>query len=142
MRTILNIILFTVPLVSILCATIYLYNSTEFIELLLSQPIKQENLVESVSRTFVSNGFSFFYLQFPDVCKESIFFDSNILIFLSMFKKARILNSGFWFIISFEVLAFVWILLASKTINDFWIEGYSLRIFKNLSFDNCITVQS
>jgi len=26
------------------------------------------------------------------------------VIFLSMFKKARILNFGFWFIISFEVL--------------------------------------
>ena len=39
--TILNVILFTVPLVSILFATIYLYNSSEFIELLLSQPIKR-----------------------------------------------------------------------------------------------------
>nr|WP_305069569.1 hypothetical protein [Flavobacterium covae] len=44
--TILNVILFTVPLVSILFATIYLYNSAEFIELLLSQPIKRKkNLV-------------------------------------------------------------------------------------------------
>lgn len=42
--TILNIILFTVPLVSILFATIYLYNSTEFIELLLSQPIKRKKI--------------------------------------------------------------------------------------------------
>jgi len=39
--TILNIILFTVPLVSILFSTIYIYNSAEFIELLLSQPIKR-----------------------------------------------------------------------------------------------------
>ena len=44
MLTILNIILFTVPLVSILFATIYLYNSTEFIELLLSQPIKRKKI--------------------------------------------------------------------------------------------------
>lgn len=42
--TILNIILFTVPLVSILFATIYLYNSSEFIELLLSQPIKRNKI--------------------------------------------------------------------------------------------------
>ncbi len=42
--TILNIILFTVPLVSILFATIYLYNSSEFIELLLSQPIKRRKI--------------------------------------------------------------------------------------------------
>ena len=42
--TILNIILFTVPLVSILFFTIYLYNSAEFIELLLSQPIKRKKI--------------------------------------------------------------------------------------------------
>jgi len=42
--TILNIILFTVPLVAILFATIYLYNSSEFIELLLSQPIKRNKI--------------------------------------------------------------------------------------------------
>ena len=42
--TILNVILFTVPLVSILFATIYLYNSSEFIELLLSQPIKRAKI--------------------------------------------------------------------------------------------------
>jgi Cu-processing system permease protein len=42
--TILNVILFTVPLVSILFATIYLYNSSEFIELLLSQPLKRTKI--------------------------------------------------------------------------------------------------
>ncbi|MDN3676397.1 ABC transporter permease subunit [Flavobacterium paronense] len=42
--TILNIILFTVPLVSILFSTIYIYNSSEFIELLLSQPIKRKKI--------------------------------------------------------------------------------------------------
>lgn len=44
MLTILNVILFTVPLVSILFATIYLYNSSEFIELLLSQPIQRRKI--------------------------------------------------------------------------------------------------
>lgn len=42
--TILNVILFTVPLVSVLFATIYLYNSSEFIELLLSQPVKRRKI--------------------------------------------------------------------------------------------------
>jgi len=42
--TILNVILFTVPLVSVLFSTIYLYNSSEFIELLLSQPIKRNKI--------------------------------------------------------------------------------------------------
>ena len=44
MLTILNVILFTVPLVSILFATIYIYNSAEFIELLVSQPIKRSKI--------------------------------------------------------------------------------------------------
>jgi Cu-processing system permease protein len=42
--TILNIILFTVPLVSILFATIYIYNSAEFIELIASHPIKRKKI--------------------------------------------------------------------------------------------------
>lgn len=42
--TILNVILFTVPLVSILFSTIYIYNSAEFIELLLSQPLKRRKI--------------------------------------------------------------------------------------------------
>ena len=39
--TILNIVLLTVPLMSILFATIYVYNSNEFIELLVSHPVKR-----------------------------------------------------------------------------------------------------
>lgn len=39
--TLLNIILLTTPLVSIIFTTIYLYHSSEFIELLLSQPIRR-----------------------------------------------------------------------------------------------------
>ena len=42
--TILNVILFTVPLVSILFATIYIYNSSEFIEMLLGQPVKRAKI--------------------------------------------------------------------------------------------------
>lgn len=59
--TILNIILFTVPLVSILFATIYLYNSSEFIELLLSQPIKRNKIWFSLfSGLTLSMVFAFF----------------------------------------------------------------------------------
>ncbi len=41
MLTLLNVILLNVPLVSIMFSTIYIYNSSEFIELLLSQPIQR-----------------------------------------------------------------------------------------------------
>lgn len=37
----LNVILFVVPLVSLIFATIYVYNSGEFIELLVSQPLRR-----------------------------------------------------------------------------------------------------
>lgn len=39
--TVLNIMLLTVPLVSVLFSTIYVYNSNEFIELLSSHPVKR-----------------------------------------------------------------------------------------------------
>lgn len=39
--TVLNIMLLTVPLMSVLFATIYVYNSSEFIELLVSHPVKR-----------------------------------------------------------------------------------------------------
>ena len=42
--SLLNVILLTVPLVSVIFSTIYLYNSSEFIELLLSQPINRSKI--------------------------------------------------------------------------------------------------
>ena len=42
--SLLNLVLFVVPLVSIVFSTIYLYNSTEFIELLVSQPLKRQSI--------------------------------------------------------------------------------------------------
>lgn len=42
--TLLNIVLLTTPLVSIIFTTIYLYNSAEFIELLLSQPVRRSKI--------------------------------------------------------------------------------------------------
>lgn len=42
--SLLNIILIVVPLVSIIFSTIYTYNSSEFIELLVSQPLKRKSI--------------------------------------------------------------------------------------------------
>ncbi len=44
MLTVLNITLLTVPLVSVLFSTIYVYNSNEFVELLLSHPVKRSTI--------------------------------------------------------------------------------------------------
>ncbi|HLO82412.1 MAG TPA: hypothetical protein VK166_15715 [Chitinophagaceae bacterium] len=42
--SLLNVILIIVPLVSIIFSTIYIYNASEFIELLVSQPLKRMNI--------------------------------------------------------------------------------------------------
>ncbi|SFS83033.1 ABC transporter permease subunit [Sphingobacterium wenxiniae] len=42
--SLLNIVLFVIPLVSIVFSTIYLYNSSEFIALLVSQPLKRQTI--------------------------------------------------------------------------------------------------
>ena len=46
--TLLNVVLLVVPLFSILFSTIYLYNSSEFIELLVSQPVKRAQIWKSL----------------------------------------------------------------------------------------------
>lgn len=46
--SLLNMLLFIVPLVSVIFSTIYLYNSSEFIELLVSQPLKRQSIWMSV----------------------------------------------------------------------------------------------
>src|SRR3954468_2211222 len=44
LASLLNILLIIVPLISIIFSTIYIYNSAEFIELLISQPLKRSTL--------------------------------------------------------------------------------------------------
>lgn len=46
--TLLNIVLIVVPLVSIIFSTIYVFNASEFIELLVSQPLKRTTLFGSI----------------------------------------------------------------------------------------------
>ena len=48
MLTLLNIILLTVPLVAVIFSTIYIYNSSEFVELLLSQPVRRRTIWKSL----------------------------------------------------------------------------------------------
>ena len=46
--SLLNIILIVVPLICIIFSTIYIYNSSEFIELLVSQPLKRRTIWLSI----------------------------------------------------------------------------------------------
>ena len=59
--SLLNIILLVVPLVSIIFSSIYIYNSAEFIELLVSQPVKRKSIWLSLfSGLAVSLSIAFF----------------------------------------------------------------------------------
>ena len=59
--TLLNIVLIIVPLISIIFSTIYIYNSVEFIELLVSQPLKRKAIWLSLfSGLSVSLSLAFF----------------------------------------------------------------------------------
>ncbi len=48
MLSLLNLVLILVPLVSIIFSTIYVYNSAEFIELLVSQPLRRKHIWASL----------------------------------------------------------------------------------------------
>jgi Cu-processing system permease protein len=59
--SLLNIILIIVPLICIIFSTIYIYNSSEFIELLVSQPLKRRTIWLSIfSGLATSLSFAFF----------------------------------------------------------------------------------
>jgi Cu-processing system permease protein len=59
--SLLNVILLIVPLVSMVFSTIYMYNSSEFIELLVSQPLKRKTIWLSLfSGLALSLSLSFF----------------------------------------------------------------------------------
>jgi len=59
--SLLNIILIIVPLVSLLFAAIYVYNSSEFLELLVSQPLKRKTIWLSLfTGLAASMAFAFF----------------------------------------------------------------------------------
>jgi Cu-processing system permease protein len=61
MLSLLNIVLIIVPLVSIIFSTIYVYNSSEFIELLVSHPLRRNKIWISIfSGLAVSLSLAFF----------------------------------------------------------------------------------
>lgn len=60
--SLLNIILIVVPLVSILFAAIYVYNSAEFLELLVSQPLQRRTIWLSLYAGLASSLFTAFFV--------------------------------------------------------------------------------
>src|SRR4051812_42506296 len=74
--SLLNIILIIVPLVCIIFSTIYIYNSAEFIELLVSQPLKRRTIWLSL---FIGLSVSLSIAFFIGVGVTVLIFQANLI---------------------------------------------------------------
>lgn len=95
--TLLNIILLTVPLVSILFSTIYIYNSSEFVELLVSHPIKRRKIWWSL----------FLGLSLSLVGAFLVGAGIPILIFADFSKAIMMISVGTLITVIFVAIAFL-----------------------------------
>lgn len=95
--TLLNIVLLTVPLVSILFSTIYIYNSSEFVELLVSHPIKRTKIWKSLFFG-LSISLSFAYLLGAGI---------PLLIFADFSKAIMMISVGVFITLIFIAIAFL-----------------------------------
>ena len=95
--TLLNIVLLTVPLVSVLFATIYVYNSNEFIELLVSHPVKR-GMIWKALFTGLSSSLVLAYLLGVGI---------PVLIFADTATALMLLATGAFLTVIFVALAFL-----------------------------------
>jgi len=95
--SLLNIILLITPLVSVLFSTIYIYNCAEFIELMLSQPIRRARIWKSL---FISLLLSF-------TASFLLAADIPILLFVEINTALVMLLSGGFISSIFVSLAFL-----------------------------------
>ena len=73
--SLMNIVLIIVPLICIIFSTIYVYNSSEFIELLVSQPLQRKHIwISLFAGMAIALDFVFFYWRWH--CCAYIFFYS------------------------------------------------------------------
>ncbi len=95
--SLLNIILLVVPLVSIVFTTIHFYNSYEFIELLLSQPVSRRTIYFA---EYLSIALALSLAYFIGVAVPLFFFDFNV-------AAIYLILSGLALTLVFVSLAFV-----------------------------------
>ncbi len=93
--TLLNVILIIVPLFSILFSTIYIYNSSEFVELLVSHPIKRKNIWNSL----------FLGLSFSLVLAFILGAGIPILYFVDLEKSLMMVTTGLLITIIYTSMA-------------------------------------
>jgi Cu-processing system permease protein len=120
--SLMNIVLILVPLVSIIFSTIYIYNSSEFIELLLAQPIRRTKLLLSIfSGLFFSFVIAFlvgvglpvlllapsetsFYMVVSGLMLTAIFVSLSLIASVKTRDKARGIGVAIMFWLIFSLL--------------------------------------
>ncbi len=111
--SILNIILFVVPLVCIIFGTIHFYNSREFIEFLLTQPVARKSI---------------FWSEYFGICLS---LSAAYLLGVGVPVISVGLNlTGLYLLVTGTILTFVFVSLAflSSTINNDKVRGVGLSI--------------
>lgn len=95
--TVLNLVLLTVPLMSVLFSTIHIYNSNEFIELLVSHPVKRSKIWKAL----------FIGLSISMVSAYIIGAGIPLLIFADLDIALMMIVSGSFLSVIFVALAFL-----------------------------------
>jgi Cu-processing system permease protein len=95
--TTLNIVLLVVPLVSVLFSTIYIYNSAEFIELLLSQPVQRRQIWVSL----------FLGLSLSLICAYLLAAGIPLLLFADLKPALLLILTGCLVTVIFVAIAFL-----------------------------------
>lgn len=144
--SVLNLVLILVPLVSILFCSIHYYNSKEFIQMLLSQPVKRSTiffaeyfgLVISLSVSYLVGiilpltfyGFSIilFYLALTGVFLSIIFAAISMLISISADEKVKGIGISLFLWLFFSVLYDGLVLLIYFAFNDYPLEKVMIII--------------
>lgn len=144
--SVLNVVLILVPLVSILFCSIHMYNSKEFIQMLLSQPVKRSTiffaeytgLVISLSASFIAGvilPLSFYgistvliYLSVTGVFLSVIFGAISVLISISTDEKVKGIGISLFLWLFFSVLYDGLILLIYFAFNEYPLEKLMILI--------------
>lgn len=125
--TLLNIILLTVPLVSVLFATIYVYNSNEFVELLASHPVNR-NMIWKALFLGLSLSLSIAFLIGVGI---------PVLVFAPLKTAVTMIAAGLFVTIIFVAIAFVSSILSRDKAKGIGI-SIMLWLYFALLFDGII----
>lgn len=142
--SLLNIVLLVVPLISIVFATIHFYNSYEFMELLLSQPVRRSTILYSeyfgvscslsvafaigmgVPLIFLNQGLVSVYLLLSGIVLTFVFVSIALLGAVNSKDKARGIGTSLLLWFFFTAIYDGLVLLIMFSFSDYPIEKYLL----------------